>query len=269
VNMRIRFCMATLAIILAAGPAYPQNRDILQLQKDMIDVMQRVNQLQTTVERDNALMKGLLEKTADSVNTISAVVQKMNQAIEGVRTQNTTTTNELRTALKTLNDTVKELQADVTSSRTQITSISRALTEMKTTAQPLEGPDDLWRDASVNYSSGLYDLAINGLQEFLSKFPTDLRAADAQLRIGDALSAQKKYDLAITQYDIVLQKYPESDKTRAALLKKGLAQAETNQPQAVSTLNEVAKKFPGTPEAISAQTKLKELASQRPRTPAK
>jgi TolA-binding protein len=69
----------------------------------------------------------------------------------------------------------------------------------------------------------------------------------------------------------VLQKYPESDKTRTALLKKGLALAETNQPQqAISILSEVAKKFPGTIEATNAQAKLKELQSvQRPRTPAK
>jgi tol-pal system protein YbgF len=269
-NTRIRFSIAVLLIILAAGPVYPQNRDILQLQKDMIDVMQRVNQLQTTVDRDNGLLKSLMERVADQVNTLTSGLQKMTQAVDGIRGQNDATTKELRTSLKTLNDSVKELDTELSSARAQIGSLSREVTASKTTAEPLAGPDDLWRSAYVDYSAGNYELAISGYQEFLSKYPQDARAADAQLRIGDALKQQKKYDLAITQYDIVLQKYPESDKTGAALLKKGLTQAETNQPQASSTLTEVVKKFPGTTEAITAQAKLKELqAAQRPKTPAR
>jgi tol-pal system protein YbgF len=258
-----------LLIILAAGPVYPQNRDILQLQKDMIDVMQRVNQLQTTVDRDNALLKSLMERVADQVNTLNSGLQKMTQAVDGIRGQNDATTKELRATLKTLNDSVKELDSELSSARAQIGSLSREVTTMKTTTEPLASPDDLWREANLNYNVGLWDLAIQGLQEFISKYPTDPRAAEVQLRIGDALKEQKKFDLAITQYDIVLQKYPESDKTGAALLKKGLAQAETNQPQANSTLNEVVKKFPGTTEAIAAQAKLKELQSAQRRTPAR
>ena len=81
--------------------------------------------------------------------------------------------------------------------------------------------------------------------------------------IGEALSAEKKYDQALQEYDIVLQKYPESDKSRSALYKKGLALAEQNQPQqAISVLNDVAKRFPGTSEATNAQAKIREL--QRP-----
>jgi tol-pal system protein YbgF len=143
------------------------------------------------------------------------------------------------------------------------------MTSLKNTAEPLASPDDLWRSAYVDFSAGNWALAISAYQEFLSKYPTDPRAVEAQIHIGDALKEQKQYDVAITQYDIVLQKYPESDKTRAALLKKGLAQAETNQPQATSTLNEVLKKFPGTIEAINAQAKLKELQAAKPRTPAR
>jgi len=269
VTIRMKLLMSALLIALSAGPSYPQNRETLQHYKDMIDLQLMVKQLQTTVDRDSALLKGLLEKMADQTNSITAGMQKLNQAVDSIRTQNDSTTKELRAALKTLNDSVKELETDVSSARGQINTISREVTSMKTTAEPLASPDDLWREANLNYNVGLWDLAISGLQEFLSKYPTDPRAAEGQLRMGDALHAQKKYDVAITQYDIVLQKYPESDTSRAALLKKGLTQAETNQPQATSTLNEVLKKFPGTIEAINAQAKLKELQAARSKTPAR
>ena len=121
----------------------------------------------------------------------------------------------------------------------------------------------------VESYSGLYDLALQDFNEFLSKYPNDPRAAEAHLRMGDSLLNQKKYEPAETEYDFVLQKYPESDTTRAALLKKGLAFAEHDTPQAITTLNEVVKKFPNTSEASSAQTKLRELQPAPARRPAR
>src|SRR5215468_7844323 len=176
---------------------------------------------------------------------------------------------EMRTVLTTLNGTVKEMEESLSSARSQINSIARELTALKNPAEPLAGPDDLWRTANSDYNVGNWDLAVRGLQDFLSKYPDDPRAPDAHLRIGDALTAQKKYELAFAEYDFVLQKVSDNDKIRAALLKKGLALAETNQSLATQTLNEVTKKFPGTSEASTAQLKLKELNSQRPRTPAR
>jgi tol-pal system protein YbgF len=272
-NTQTKLLITVLLIVIAAGPAYPQNRteaSLLRLEKDMIDVNLKINQLQTAFDRENGVLRGLVERMADQVNTLAAGTQKLNQSIDGIRTQNDATIRELRATLKTVTDSVKDLQSDVSSARSQINTISRELTAMKNTAEPLATPEDLWREANLNYNVGLWDLAISGLQEFLSKYPMDPKAPDAQLRIGDALHAQKKLELAVTQYDIVLQKYPESDTTRAALLKKGLVLAEANQPQATSTLNEVVKKFPGTSEALTAQQRLKELQSaQRGRTPAR
>jgi len=262
--------IVALVLILASASAYPQNRDIIQLSRDVLEVQARVKQLQTTVDQDNALMKGLIEKMADQVATLTSGMQKLGQNVESIKTQNDGSTKELRTTLTTLSGTVKEMEESLSSARAQINSISQNLAAPKTTAEPLASADDVWRNAQVDYSGGAYDSAINGYQEFLTKFPNDPRAVDVQIRIGEALTAQKKTEQAITQFDIVLQKYPDSDKTKTALLKKGLAQADANQPQAIATLTDVAKKFPGTQEAISAQAKIKELQpAQRGKTPAR
>ena len=136
------------------------------------------------------------------------------------------------------------------------------------TAEPLAGPNDIWRSAVVDALTGNYDLAIGGYKEFLSKYPNDPRAAEAQLSIADALFSQKKYEQALTDYDLFLQKYPGHDKSSAALLKKGLALAEQNQPQlAIAALQQVVKEFPKTSAAEAAQSKIRELqpGQRRPR----
>jgi tol-pal system protein YbgF len=262
----MKLLTAGLLVVATAAAAYPQNRDILQLQKDMITLQQEVKQLQSSFDQNQSVLKGLVERMADQVNLLSAGMQKVAQTVESLKVDNDAASREMRATLATLNTTVKDLEEGVSSVRVQINSVSREVTTMKTTGEPLAGPDDLWRTANVDYSVGNFDLAISGIQEFISKYPNDPRSPEAHLRLGDALAAQKKFEPALAEYDFVLQKFPQSDKTRAALLKKGLALAESNQPQlAVATLNEVVKKFPNTSEAASANTKLRELQSPPPR----
>src|SRR5438067_1866112 len=266
----MKFIVAGLLVVLWAAPSHAQNKDILQLQRDVLDVTERVKQIQTMLDQNNTVVKSLVEKMADQVGTLASSTQKISQTVDALKSQDDTNTREMRAILTTLNTTVKDLEESMSSVRSQINSVTRELTTIKTTAEPLAGPNDLWRTAYADYSAGIYDLAISGLQEFLSKYPTDPRAPDTHLLLGDAQAAQKKFDVAITEYDFVLQKFPESDKTRAALLKKGLALAETNQPQqAIQTLNEVVKKFPNTSEATSATTRIRELQAALRKPPAR
>ena len=268
--MRMKWFVAGLLLVVAAVPAFPQNKDMLRLQADMITLQQQVKQLQSSVDENNASIKSLVEKIADQVNMLSGGLQKINQAVDGVKGQNDASTKELRTIMTMLAGHVGDIQEGLSSIRAQIGTVSQQVTTLKTTAEPLAGPNDLWRTAMLDSLTGNYDLSIGGFQEFLQKYPNDPRAAEGHLRIGDALAGQKKYENAEMEYDFVLQKYPESDTTRAALLKKGLAQAETTQPQAIATLNDVVKRFPNTSEASTAQAKIRELqAGQRGRTPSR
>ena len=267
--MRMKCFVAGLLLILAAVPASSQNRDMLRLQADMITLQQQVKQLQTSVDDNNAAIKSLVEKIADQVNTLAGGLQKINQAVDGVKVQNDASTKEMRTIVTMLASSVGDIQEGLSSIRAQIGTVSQQVTTLKTTAAPLPGPNDLWKEAVVDSLTGQYELANSAFMDFLQKSPNDPRAAEAHLRIGDNYVSMKKYDQAETEFDLVLQKYPESDTTRAALLKKGLAQAETNQPQAKETLSEVVKRFPNTSEAQAAQQKLRELQPAAPRRPAR
>jgi len=159
-----------------------------------------------------------------------------------------------------MNNSVGELQEALTAVRTQINSVSQQVTAKNTVAEPLAGPEDIMREATVNYLSGNYDLALEGYQEFLTKYPTHPRAGEAQLNKAESFYNQKKFDQAVVEYDVFLQKYPENDKTKTALYKKGLALAEQNQKQpALEALEKVVKDFPNTSEAANAQAKAREL----------
>jgi len=259
-NIQRKLALACLLAVVIAPEAYPQRKEILQLQADMIRLSQQMTQLQSTMDMNNSALKGLVEKMSDQVNNLGGSVQKITQAMDGVKTQTDKTSSELRVILNNMNNSVGELQEGMAAVRTQLNSVSQLVTAKNTTAEPLAGPEDLMREAMVNQVTGLYDLALEGFQEFLTKYPNDPRAPEAQLSRGEAYFNLKKFDQAVIEYDVFLQKYPENDKTKTALYKKGLALAELNQKQpAIDALEKVVKGFPNTSEATNAQAKAREL----------
>lgn len=255
----MKFILAVLLIVVAVGPAYPADKDMIQLQSDVIQLIAQVKVMQTTMDQNNTAIKALVEKMYDQVNTLSSSMQKISTTVDGLKTQGDSNTKEMRTILTNLNGTVSDLQDGLQALRLRMDSLSKDMAA-KTTSTPLEKPDDLWRSAYVDYSAGNYDLAIGEFQDFASKYSSDPRVADAHLYVAESLRAQKKYDQALNEYDIVLQKYADSDKSKTALLKKGYALAESNQvPQAITTFKEVVTKYPNTIEASDASGQLKEL----------
>lgn len=251
--------IAISLMLLTAGAAYPQNRDIIQLQRDVLDLKNTLNQLQGSVDQKDQAILSLVEKITDQVNGLAAGIQKVNQTVDNVNAHTDKSASELRGLLTTLNTRVNELADNVTAVRSQLSGVSQQMTAMKT--EPLPGPDDSWRSASLDITVGNYDLALQELQDFQTKYPNDPRSAKAQLFKGDALYAQKKYEQAVIEYDTFLQKYPENDDTKTALYKKGLAQLESSPKEATATLQLVVTKYKGTLEATNAQNKLRDLAS--------
>lgn len=215
----LRELLATgLLITLWAGSAYPQSREILQPQADGINLSERLKRLQSTVDRNNVLMKALAEKTADQVNRVADQVnnlavgqQKIGQSIDGVTTRENNTAAELRVILTNLGDRMNELQNGPSAIQTQIDSVSHQVLAAQTTARPLPGPEDLMRTAVVEAFAGNYDLAIDGykkeiaqaelnqvqdsidtLNQVIKSYPNTSEAVNAKLKIRERRALQRR-----------------------------------------------------------------------------
>ncbi len=94
-------------------------------------------------------------------------------------------------------------------------------------------------------SQGFYDDAIGEFREFVKNYTDPMRLPAAQFYIGEALFIQRKFDQAVEQFDIVLEKYPNSDRKCLALYRKGRAHVELKQiPQATAVLQASSKTVP-------------------------
>ena len=126
-------------------------------------------------------------------------------------------------------------------------------------------PDTLTVNPKVLYDSALddlqnerYPLAESRFLSFLMQFPDHELAGNAQYWLGESDYGQKKYELAISEFDKVLKKYPKSPKVPAALLKTGFAQMELgNKKEGIQTLNRLIKSYPNAEEVVLARERLK------------
>jgi len=132
---------------------------------------------------------------------------------------------------------------------------------IKTSAGTIEAkPEELYRSAIEDINKENFAFAESRLLTFLIEFPKHDLAGNAQYWLGETAYGQKKFELAITEFDKVGKNYRKSPKVPAALLKKGYAQIEIGQiKSARTTLKGLINSYPKSEEAKLAREKLESL----------
>jgi len=93
--------------------------------------------------------------------------------------------------------------------------------------------------------SGDYAAAETGFKKFLTDFPGDPRAADAQYWLGESYYSRHQYRDAATSYLATYKNHPTSQKAPDSLFKLGLSLEGLGETSAAcATYGELAKKFP-------------------------
>jgi TolA-binding protein len=261
--------------LVSGGSPRAKDEDIIRLQGDVVKLQQTVQTLQTSLDEKNATVMARMDKIADQVNILADGMKKIADLLGTLHTDTAAaaasaaksagdtrealmpTLNEIKKGMGDLNETASGL-------RLQMKSLSEQVVALKTSNEPAApGCKQIKQNADSSRFSAYYDDAISSYRDFLSnpKCMGDSQAAEVQFNIADIYYEQKKWEQAITDYDIFLKNYPGHDKTASALLRKGSAQAELKQTaEARETLTRVSKEFKGTSEAAAADAKLKTLS---------
>jgi tol-pal system protein YbgF len=137
--------------------------------------------------------------------------------------------------------------------------------EAKQKAKQLQRPTDkgeFFALAQQQENGGERAVARELYQEFVKKWPSDSRAADAHFRLGELSFGEKRYREALLEYGKVAQDFPRSDKAPDALFRAGESMLALDlRPDAKKLFEEVASRYPGTTAARRAKARLTELSS--------
>jgi len=104
--------------------------------------------------------------------------------------------------------------------------------------------------------------------EYVKKWPTDPRAADAWFRMGEISYGEKRYREAVLSYGKVAQDFPRSDKAPDALFRTGEAMMALDlRDDAKAIYQDVVNRFPKTSAAKKATARLAEISKNPKKKP--
>ena len=139
--------------------------------------------------------------------------------------------------------------------------------EAKEKARQLKRPSDKGEFlalAQAQEGKGERAVARELYEEFVKKWPSDPRAADAHFRLGELWYGERRYREAILQYGKVAQDFPRSDKAPDALLRTGESMLALGlKDDAKGLFEEVTKRYPRSTAAQRARARLAELTAPK------
>ena len=132
--------------------------------------------------------------------------------------------------------------------------------------------EESYQAAYLDFSKGLYPLAVSGFRDFLRRFPDSPLADSSQYWIGEAYfsmaratasqpdKARENLEQAVQEFRKVVVAYPRGSKVPTALYKEALALMELKQPAlAQARLQYLVEHFPQSEEAPLAKERLASL----------
>ena len=279
------FLGALCGSALAPAPAGAVSKEMIQLQQSVDQIAQSQQSLRSALDASSATLRTLIQQSLDSVNQLHGQMSLVEKTVQEVQANTGARIDTMTTQSQGLSDNVQDIQARVGKLSQQMNEIQGLLQSIDgkisggiapsagaapasggangDNAAPAPAPisaDTLYQNGLRDFTGGKYDLARQEFTDYLTNFPTNDLASNAQFYIGEIDYAQGNYKGAITSYMRVMSQYPKSFKVAASLLKKAQAEIKLGQKQTgIHDLHEVVRKYPGSDEARQAQARLREL----------
>jgi TolA-binding protein len=280
-----------LVCVLLAAPtlSFAASKEIQELQRDLGILQQQVKDLQRSQDEKFATVTELSRQAIDAAgraNTGVAVIQSsLNQSLKdlqekvvgpvvaaGARMDNVS--NDLRTVQQAVSD----LASVMSRMQAQLTDLGNAVKLINTppVAPPPQqgstpgGPgsdvppipaQNLYDNAMRDRGSGKLDMALQEFADYLKWYGTTELAPNAQFHIGMIHYGQGNFEAAVKDFDTVLERYHDNNKTPDARLYKGrsLVRMQGHRTEGADEFKELIKRYPDTDSAKQACMELTSL----------
>jgi tol-pal system protein YbgF len=116
---------------------------------------------------------------------------------------------------------------------------------------------ELYQTALKDFMAAKYNLATPEFEDVVKNYPDDALSGNAYFYLGEIHYRAGRYQEAIKNYDHVIQGFPANQKVPAARLHKASALLTLKDREAgISEMRALIQRFPNSPEASQARTKL-------------
>ncbi len=275
--------------VLIAALAVPmlcfgQKKEYVELQRDMASLQDEVHNLERTVSENNGKTTTLLQQVIDNVSKLTTSLAVLDESMKQ-REQNLSAplassgakVDQMATEFQNLRASVDDLNARMGKLEQSIVDLGNTMKVIQAPpaapAAPGGGPgaqgvpppqgtsaEGLYENAMRDKDSGNYDVAEQEFSDYLRYFGTTDAAPNAQYYIGEIEYNRKDYEGALKAFDLVLEKYPENNKTLDATYMKGMTLVRMGQrTKGAAEFREVIRRQPRSELASKAKAQLNSL----------
>ena len=292
-TLRNRLLAATVfAVVLASAPvpAHAVSKEIIELQTQVQQLLDMVQRLQSTLDTRFGVLQNLAQQTADQAKQMNTAVNDLQQKLTAQTEAANGKLDTVSGQVQSLNDSVDELKSRIAKLDKTVQDLQTQLQNIQTPPQPAVTPggapgsafpgggpagpsgsltpsapaanqapplQETFQSGLRDYNAAKYQLASAEFQDILHYYPLDELAGTAQFYLGEIAYQQKNYADAVIAYNAVLEGFSGNPKAPAAQLHKGLALLAQNKREAgIHELRLLIQRYPRTPEAATARTKL-------------
>ena len=236
---------AVVLAVLVATPASAANKEHQQMMADIRMLQEQAQLLQNMLGTLNESIRAVntrLEEQSGAMRKAFAdqklLIDNLTSDLRVVREKvddNNVRIGSLREELEAVRQTVQQVASRPTATPPQ-EGAGAGTTEpgaAQPPAPPLApgtSPTQLWDLAWGDYTSGQYDLAIQGFESYLRYFPKSDRAADAQVKVGQSYYMAGNKAKALEAFDKAIRDYPTGKGLPDAYYQKGLILLDLKQP---------------------------------------
>jgi tol-pal system protein YbgF len=292
------FRRLTPILLLFPALSLAASKEMTELMRDVALLQQQVKDLQQSQDSKFTALTVLVQQTLDTAtkaNTAVAVLDSglgrtVQEQLKGAVTASVgvgTKVDSMGGDVQALRGAVEDITAKLGKLQQQLSDLSKAMQAMQSPAAcppagpPPSGPGGttpatggttapppanlppaamLYDNANRDRMGGKLDLAIQEFQDYLRYYGNTDLAPNAQYYIGFIHFGQNDFESALADFDAVLEKYPDNNKTPDALLMKGRTLVKMGRPtQGAAEFRELIKRFPTSDQATAAKAQLKAL----------
>jgi tol-pal system protein YbgF len=244
--------------------------------------VQNVEQ-QRTLEEQRQAVRERVEKVDQKIKEVQAKIDELNQAARRSGA-------DLGVTLSKLQDEFAKVKGELEVAQHRLGELDKAVgglradTDARFTALKGQGALDAYEArqriaalpkqddkaallalAQKEADRGEKGVAREIYEEYVRRWPSDPKAAEAGFNAGELLFGQKRYREALLAYGKVAEDFPRSDRAPLALLGAAEAMVRLDMKEdAAAVLGQVLEKYPRTDAAAKAKARLQELAPPEP-----
>jgi tol-pal system protein YbgF len=249
----------TLGVLIAAvaifsGVGCVSSTQGKQMQRDVLALQAQFDELRA----DKDLVKQTLERAKKEIASLEKSNKAATELLRRLGAQSGVQIDSLRVEVSKLRGLQEE-------AKHEIERLKKSFDELKTLASAPKGPAPLPQESGALYQFGVDayqkgDLrdAVRAFRGFVTKFPDDPYADNAQYLLGDCMFLRGDFVEAVAELQVILTTYPSGEKADDAYFRIGEAfDAMGKCAEARVFYKEVQNKFPKSRRVAEVKTKLK------------